>query len=200
MATTVQDVATRARYVLNDPGKVRWTDVELFVWLDDALRLLLKAAPALFQTRVIVTSVAGAKQTITGTARAVSVVRVVGLTPFDKAALDAFDPDWETAVDAGTAVQWAPDQDPRAFYVYPKSAGGASLSVEIIQAPAAIAALSDAIPLSDDFVGPLADYVIGMSESKDAAHVNSGRAQVFMSAFAAKLGLKPATAAPKKEG
>lgn len=198
MATTVQDVANRAREILNDDSKVRWLDADLFMWLDDAMRLLVKAAPALFQARVSETTAAGSKQTL-GTARAVSVVRVVGLTAFDKAALDAFDPDWETAISAGTAVQWAPGEEPRSYYLYPKSAGSVSLSVEIIQAPAAITALTDAIPLSDDFVGPLADYVIGMAETKDAAHVNSGRAQVFMSAFAAKLGLKPPAETKKKE-
>lgn len=198
MATTAQDVANRAREILNDDSKVRWLDADLFMWLDDAMRLLVKAAPSLFQARVTETTVAGSKQTLS-TARAVSVVRVVGLTAFDKAALDAFDPDWETAISAGTAVQWAPGEEPRSYYLYPKSAGSVSLSVEIIQAPAAITALTDAIPLSDDFVGPLADYVIGMAETKDAAHVNSGRAQVFMSAFAAKLGLKPPAETKKKE-
>lgn len=191
MATTVQDVADRARYVINDPSKVRWTDAELFKWLTDALALLLRSKPELFKATVTHTTAAGARQTI-ATARAVSLLRVVGLMPFDKAALDAFDPDWETAVSAGAAVQWSPDASPLSFYLYPKSAGSATLSLEIVVAPAPIASLADSIPVSDDYLGLLADYVIGMSEAKDAAHVNSGRAQAFMQAFASKLGIKGA--------
>lgn len=186
---TVQDVADRVREVLNDPSKVRWTDAILYKWLGDALDLLARFAPGLFTKRGSHTTTAGALQTITNT-RAISVVRVVGLSPFDKASMDAFSPTWQ-AGSTGAAVQWAPADAPKSFYVYPPSAGGVALTIDFFEAPAELTALTDALPVSDDYVGPLADYVIGMSEAKDATHVNSGRAQLFMQAFASKLGIKP---------
>lgn len=193
MSSTAQDIADRARLILNDPSKVRWTDAELYKWIGDALDLLARFAPALFTKRGTHTTTAGALQTITN-ARAMSVVRVVGLTPFDKSALDAFSPTWQ-AGSSGAAQQWAPGDDPKSFYVYPPSAGAVSLTIDFVEAPTEITSLSDAIPISDDYVGALADFVIGMSEAKDAVHVNTGRAQAFMQSFASKLGIRPQQAA-----
>lgn len=190
MAATVQDVADRARYVLNDPSKVRWTDAELFKWVTDALMVILTALPDLFRTKVTHTATSGALQTIT-TARAKAFRSVVGATMFSKTAMDSYTPAWQTG-STGTVEQYSPAENPLQFYVYPPSAVSQSIPIEIIQAPVAISALSDAIPIPDDYVSVLADYVIGMSEAKDAAHVNSGRAQAFMQAFASKLGMKGA--------
>lgn len=184
---TAQDVADRAREILNDPAKVRWSDAAFCKWLSDALDLLARFSPGLFTKRGTHTTTAGALQIIAN-ARAISVVRVVGLTEFDKLALDAYSPAWQAAT-SGAAAQWAAGDNPKSFYVYPPSAAGVTLTIDFVEAPAELTALGDALPVSDDFVGPLADYVIGMSEAKDAAHVNAGRSQVFMQAFASKLGL-----------
>lgn len=190
---TAQDVADRAREILNDPAKVRWSDAAFCKWLSDALDLLARFSPGLFTKRGTHTTTAGALQTITN-ARAISVVRVVGLTEFDKPALDAYAPTWQAGT-AGSAAQWAAGDNQKSFYVYPPSAGAVTLSIDFVEAPAELTALSDSLPVSDDFVGPLADFVIGMSESKDAVHVSSGRAQVFMQSFASKLGIRSPVAA-----
>jgi hypothetical protein len=192
MAATVQDVANRVREIIQDSGKVRISDATIYMWVGDALDLLARYAPQLFTVRGTHTTTAGARQTITNT-RAIALVRVVGIPQFVKSVLDAFDPDWEAAT-AGTAAEWASDDSPLSFFVNPKSAGGAALTIDYVAAPAEVTALTDALPVSDDFVGPIADYVVGMAEAKDAAHVVSGRAQAFMQAFASKLGVKPQSA------
>ncbi len=186
MASTVADVATRARDVINDPGKVRWTDAELMRWVGDALDLILKANKMLFVKRANFSTVVGAIQTI-GFARASEFVEVIGVPLCDRAALDAYSPGWQNGA-SGAIQHWLPSIETRlGFLVYPPSPGGVTLKVVYVEAPAEFTALTDALPVADEYVGLLADFVIGMSEAKDAAHVNSGRAQTFMSAFAQKL-------------
>lgn len=190
MAATMQDVASRVREVLSDPGKTRWTDAALFYWASDALDMLCHFAPQMFTKRGSHTTTAGALQTLT-VARAVAIVDVIGLTPLDVAALTAFAPAWQSG-SVGAAQQWSAAQDgPKSFVIYPPQAVSQTLTVDYVEAPAEITALTDTLPVSDDFVGPLTDYVIGMAEAKDANHVSSGRAQVFMQSFASKLGVKP---------
>ncbi len=187
----VQDVLDRAREVLNDPAKVRWTDPALMFWLNDAMDMLRAALPQLFILRGVHTATLGALQTL-ALAKAREIVDVIGVTPCDKRALDSFIPTWQAGA-TGVAINWMPSTaSPKSFLVYPPSTVGQSITVEYAVTPTELSALSDTLPVTDDYVSPLADYVIGMAETKDAEHVNSGRAQVFMQSFASKLGIKPA--------
>ena len=188
MAATVQAVDSRARDVLNDPSKVRWLEPELLRWVSDALDLLARAMPTLFIKRGAHTCTLGALQTLT-IDRVMAVVRVIGVPQCEKTTLDAFMPTWQDRT-AGAAKNWMPsDNGAKSFYVYPPSPVGQALSVDYVEAPAELSAMANTLPVSDDYVSLLADYVIGMSESKDAEHVNSGRAAAFIQSFAAKLGI-----------
>lgn len=48
MAVLVQKIIDTARYTLNDPDKVRFTDVELLAYLNDCLLVFRKKRPDLF--------------------------------------------------------------------------------------------------------------------------------------------------------
>lgn len=185
---TVQEISDRVREIINDPDKARVSDATLYRHASDALDLMCKAMPSLFTKRGTHTTTAGSLQTLILT-RAAAFVRAIALTPFDKATLDAFLPSWQTGT-AGTAAQWAPADNPKTFYIYPPQAVSQSISVDYVEAPAEFTALSDSLPVSDDFVNPIADFVIGMCESKEEDGVNSTRAALFMQTFATKLGLK----------
>lgn len=186
---TVQTVDSRARDILNDPSKVRWLDVELYRWVSDALDLIARAVPLLFIKRGTHTCTASALQTLTFD-RVMGVVRVIGVPVCDKTTLDAFSPTWQDKP-SGSIKNWMPsDNGAKSFFTYPPSASGVSLIVDYVEAPEEVTAMADVLPVSDDYVSAIADYVVGMSESKDAEHVVSARAQAFMQSFAAKLGVK----------
>lgn len=51
--------------------------------------------------------------------------------------------------------------------------------------PVANPALTDNFPLPDEYLQPVADMVIALSQSKDDEHVNEGRAQAFAAKFGA---------------
>lgn len=185
----VNDVLVRAREVLNDPHKVRWTDDALMYWLNDALGLLAQSAPNLFSKSSKHTCKAGATQTLS-IDRLIRFDSVDGALPCDRTVLDAFLPGWRKA-EPGPIQNWMPSPDgPTKFLVYPPSPTGQALDVRYVQAPDLLTNVLFELPVSDDFISPLADYVIGMAEAKDADHVTTGRAQVFMQSFASKIGIR----------
>lgn len=193
MTATVQDVQDRARDVFNDPTKVRWTDPELLRWVSDALDQVARVLPMLFTKRATHVCAAGALQTL-AFPRASALVGVIGIPACHKSGFDAFMPAWQS-LPAGPAVNWMPaDNGPKSFLLYPPSANGQSLAVDYVEAPAECTALTDVLPVSEDYVSALADYVVGMSEFKDDESANSGRAQSFLNSFYSKLGASsPAT-------
>lgn len=187
---TVQDVLSRADEVINDPGNIRWTEASKIRWLNDALDLLSQAVPELFAARGSHTCTAGSFQSL-AIARARVLVGVVGVLPCIKQSLDAFAPGWQAGVPSATAMHWMPaGTGPRDFLLYPPSTTGQSLAVDYVATPAKLTSPSDTLPVTDDYVSALADYVAGMSEAKDAEHVESGRSSLFMQAFASKIGIK----------
>ena len=192
---TVQDIISRAREVLNDPDKTRWADSVLIYWINDALSLLRFASPRLFSLRGNHSCNAGALQSLIFD-RARELIGVIGVLPCDQRAIDAFNPSWQTS-SSGAALNWMPSATAlKDFLLYPPSFQGQQLIVEYVETPEKMEFLIDDIPVPDDYVSALSDYVIGMAESKDAEHVVSGRAQVFMQAFASKLGVKTPSQPP----
>ena len=196
---TPQSIITLARDPLNDTDAVtpRASDTELVRAVNAGIKELAIIQPALFTRVHSFTCAAGVEQTL-DYATDIALVNVLsihngaGLTPFDRAALDAFKPAWRSDAQAA-AQQWSPiEGSPLRFLVYPPSANGQSLDVESVRVPAEYA-LSDSITELPAALEPaLARFVIHWCESKDDEHVNSGRSQASYAAFVALV--KPGAA------
>lgn len=187
---TAGDVLNRAREILGDKSSIRFPDAKLLYWLNDALDLLLKANDRLFMRRGTHVAAAGAAQKLILT-RGVRLVGVIGATRCDREPLDRFSPGWEEGA-TGAIVNWMHgDEGPLSFLTYPPQAAATQLSVNYVQAPDEIGDAGTALPVTNDYVGPLADYVVGMAKTKETEQESIQRSQVFFQAFGAKLGLKP---------
>ena len=189
---TPQEIIDEARYVLNDTTASRYrnTDTELLDWVNDALAAAVDIRPELFVAISNHTCTAGTEQApaFARLVRVLGVNRIVGgdvLLPADKAALDAFDPGWR-ALAAAAAIHWMPHPDPKKFYLYPLADTSQAVEVPFVQAPVALA-LSDTVPISDNYKPALVNYVVGMAESKDDEHVDSNRVAQTKADYAAMI-------------
>ena len=109
------------------------------------------------------------------------------LTRFDKAALDAFMPGWMAAA-ASAAQQWAPNgDDPRRFYLDKPAPAAQVVVVLYVRIPGPYA-IDDDTGLPETITEAVADYMVGMAESRNDEAANSGRATQFINQFAARLG------------
>jgi hypothetical protein len=189
---TPQDIITEARYILNDTESTRYrnTDAELLGWVNDALDVMVGERPELFVTVSDHTCTVGVEQspTFARLVRVLGVNRVVGgnaLLQADRATLDAFLPGWRE-LDSAAAVHWLPHPDPKKFYLYPPAAISQAVEVPFVQAPATLL-IGDTIPVSENFRPALLNFVVGMAETKDDEHVDSGRAAQAKSDFVAMI-------------
>lgn len=193
----VRDVLDRARILLQDEGRetptsrvdptlYRWTDAELITWVNDGLDAAARINPALFTKPLTHSCTAGYYQTL-ALARAVRVVDVVGVTVCDEATLTQFSPGWQVSA-AGPAVNWmrAPG-DENSFMVYPPSASNQTLAVMVVQAHPRVNDGADVIDLPETHIPALAQFVVGMAESKDDEQINAQRQQAAMANFAALI-------------
>lgn len=187
---TPQSIITLARDPLNDTDAVtpRASDAELARAVNAGIKELAIIQPALFTRVHSFTCAAGAEQTL-DYATDIALVNVLsihngaGLTPFDRASLDAFKPAWRSDAQAA-AQQWASiEGSTLRFLIYPPSTNGQVLDVESVRVPAEYA-LNDSITELPAVVEPaLARFVIHWCESKDDEHVNSGRSAASYQAF-----------------
>lgn len=192
---TPQDIITSARYILQDTDSAayRQSNAELLGYVNDGFREAVILRPEFFTSVSTLACAVGQVEQTATFANAVNLVEVLAinnstaLTRFDVSTMTAFNPDWRTDT-AAAATQWAPVAgDPLNFYVYPKPSGAQTLSIRYVRNPTTYT-LSDAItdlPLTYQPV--LVDYVVYRSESKDAEHVLSQRAQQTYMAFVTKM-------------
>lgn len=196
MATTAQAVIDKAQIVLVDETAVRWPETELLGWLNEGVQVISTLRPD--STNVVgnITLVAGTKQALpTGATALLDIPRNVdgrAVRQTRMALLDAQRPTWHTDT-AGATRNYAYDpRTPRVFYVYPPAEAGAQVEAKYQVATTAVAAGTN-VPLGDEFVPALLDYVLYRAFSKDAEYSGTGaRAAAHRQAFDAAIGTKTA--------
>jgi len=181
-----------ARGILNDPDAVRYSADDLSQYANDALDQIVQLVPQHFYSTGEIGCVAGETLQSVPNAEARSLLdvrrikngSVVRVT--DRATLDAFDPDWNTAT-PGPARHWMPvADDPLRFLVYPPAPAGQTLVVSYVRIPEEFTDSADT-GLPTSLSDAIADYIVARAESRDATHVVSGRVAQFMSSFVAKV-------------
>lgn len=195
MPATLQLAVDLARGVLHDRAATkRYSDTDLLQYGNDAIDLIATARPELFYETLEVTCVANTQVQKLSQADSLGLVDVLhvkggaSLTKTDRATMDRVLPGWPS-VAAAAAENWMPLlDDPFRFLVYPPAPSGQIIVVVHIKPPPEYA-IGDTIPLSSSYLPIIADYIIGMAESRQDESINAGRAQAFIGKFMTALGI-----------
>lgn len=195
---TPQNIITTARYILNDTeATYRNSDTELLTYVNDGMREISSARKDLFSFVGDYTCVVSSAEQQVTFADAQEVIKVLcihggaALTFFDLDTMDAFKPSWRSDT-AAAATGWSKHPvDPLRFFIYPKAPATAqTLDLLYVRVPTALAIGDTISEIPASLTPALVDYVVYRAESKDAEHVNSGRAVAHGAAFVAKISSK----------
>lgn len=198
MATGVQSVIDRVRYLLMDEAQTRWSDFELLAYLNDGQREICNYKPDAATQNTTINLIAGTRQaTPTDSIRLLTVIRnnssahKSAVRVISRETLDRFQPDWHSATEAAKVQHFVVDEnDMNFFYVYPPNDGNGQIEVLYTKLPSTVG-LADDIDIADAYSNVLADYVAYRALSKDAdvpsaAQRATGHYQAFTFALSGK--------------
>jgi hypothetical protein len=193
MILTLAQPINTAIGILNDLGSVRYSRPDLLQYANDALDQMVVIAAPLFNTEGEVECIPDSTiQSVSyGDAHALVDIRRIkngtAITPCDRASLDAYNPDWHNPVNAGFAQHWMPlADDPVRFLIYPPAPSNQVLDIIYTRIPDEYTETED-VGLPDTYSDAIADYIVHRASSRDAEHVNSGRAAQFLASFISKV-------------
>jgi hypothetical protein len=192
----VSDVIARAILALNDPGELRWPQVDKIKYLNDGVLAVGTVRPDALAKNADFTAVAGTKQTIPADGiRLLDVLRNVGgnaVTYVDRAVLDSQLPSWPTTTQKTIIKHWMyENSNPKIFHVYPPAKLGAAIEIVYSATPAPVTALTNTVPLDDIYINPLVEFVLYKCYSIDTEFSRQPQvAGAHMNAFAMMLGQK----------
>lgn len=201
MATiTVKSVLDRANTILVDVTKTRWTYEELIIWFNDAVLAVVNKRPdANVQNTSYLLTANQSKQVLPANGlRWIEVIynEATG-SPIRKTIrrqLDDQIPNWHKRTGDEPTQYVFDERDPKVIYVYPQVTAAQSVQACYSIAPTAIdiANIETAvIPIDDNYVNPLVDFILYRAYSKDADYAaNAQRAAGHLQAFGAELGDK----------
>lgn len=204
MPLPAQDVIDRTSRTIYDKTNVRWPELELLDYANDAVNQLVLVRPDINAKTVIVALEDGTYQTVpTGGIRLLRVTRnMVGAT-VELGAGDAIREAYREALDS-EHVGWHKTEteeiehylfdnvNPTVFYVYPGSKPGSTVYVELIYSaePTKAATAADNLDVPSVYINPIYDWVLQRAYSKDAEYAgNPQRAERHERAFYNSLGL-----------
>lgn len=213
--TKVVEIIKRVENVLQDTN-IRWPRLELQEWLNEAYSTILLARPDANARTGAYTCVPGTRQQVTtgfaDALRVLDVPRNLAATSSKKAVrlirrdvLDDQRPSWHAEVQSVDIQYWMFDpRQPKEFFVYPPATALAQLEV-VYTAPVGTHSMLEAalapdsgdtttILVDDVYAGPLVDWLLYRSYSKDADYAaNSSRAALHLQAFTDAIGAKNST-------
>lgn len=184
----VNDVLARVRDIISDPNERRWTDTELFRWIDDAQRLIIQIKPELNAQFIQVFLHEGAQQELPD--NVMKLIDFPNLREVDKYWLDRLTPSWQSSSSQATPEEYMRDPDKRVFYVYPPSSGGDYIMAHVGLAPEVTRNLEQELAVEDEHVRPIAEFVCYKALSKDSENpANKALADGYLGQFYASLGV-----------
>ena len=187
---TVQSVIDQVRYTIHDetPSTYRWSDAELLAYVNAAGRQIVSLVPEanLVSSIVSITNTIAKQAIPSGGIKFVKVLNNVSqadaltvegaVRKVEKDALDSYDPDWEYDTTIKTLVassdffdHYCHDpRDKKAFYVYPPASAAAYAKIQYSAVPTALTAVSDTIPLDDEYLEAYYAYVTYRALTKES--------------------------------
>jgi hypothetical protein len=176
MSTTAQSIVLEVQDTLQDIEGVRWPAAELLRHINDEQRELVKLRPDIKATTTTMPLVSGTRQLLPAkfmalidiTRNTAGSKRMVRKTSMEQ--LDAVAPDWHSSKAGPEVIHFMHDmREPRAFYVWPPSAG-ARVELVASQYPTDVGAIGDSIDLADEWKQALMDGVLHRAYAKDAEY------------------------------
>lgn len=184
MTTLVSEILDRVKITLQDTTSVRWPELELLRWVNDAQRKIVELAPDANVEQTVVTLATGTRQSLpSGALRLVDASRNMGsggTTPGNavrltqRHVLDAQVPAWHTTT-ASSSIQHVlyDKRVPKVFWVYPPASTGASVELFVSKPPTTLSSTASAIGLDDVYVDSIVDYVLYRAYQKDVDYANN---------------------------
>lgn len=184
------DVLTTVRRTIHDEQTpYRYSDTELLAHLSDAFSEITIFRPDLLQTDILFSCAAGATiQKVIGM-KLIDVVRVRNgnaVREVDRDFMNFTYPNWTTEP-TGPAQAWmrVKGSDSQ-FMLYPRAPQDQELRI-VVSAKHGPYAASDELPLRDEFLPVLHDYIVFRTQTKDAEYVDEQKVALFMKTFAERL-------------
>lgn len=204
MPISVAEVLTRTDELLNDRTRIRWPAISRCGWCVDALREMLINRPEAMTINSSFTLTANsvAQALPTGYLRLVDVIRNTNGAPVSvvtRNEMDMHRPEWMQD-NATSAVRhyMIDQQNPRAFWVWPKPATAFSIDATMLAEPPTSVAVDGSLPVESTYLPAIVDYVAYRAYSEDAEDsFNADRAlahrDVFLAAIGASRSNEPVT-------
>jgi hypothetical protein len=201
--------------VLLDTAKTRWPDAEKLGYLNDGQRQLVLYKPDAFVVNDVYILDSGTLQSIPDGTNSyqnassetldegialIKVVRNMGadgltpgaiISPVGADFLDNYNPDWHSESEVAAVKNYIhDDSDPTRFYVSPPNDGTRYVEVVYSALPGDVAAVGNAITLSDIYRDALRNYILFRCYDKDAAlsPLNMSRSIEKFNLFVGALG------------
>ena len=204
MPIPVQEIVDRVTDLLLDKDRAddeaRWSNLELFRWVNDSRTAILIRRPTAGARLVSRPLIAGTYQTIPADGvQLLDIIRNMGAdgqTPgravrrTDRQAIDDMDQDWHSAPPSGIISQFTlDDRSPKAFFVSPPAIAGTHVHMLYSAIPAAVDSLGDSLDFAEEYIDAVVNYVCYRAKSKDSEYANAAEAAAFYAAFNDSLGV-----------
>ena len=197
---TVKSTLDRVNTVLVDTTQTRWPYEELVVWFNDAVLAVINRRPdANIQNTEFTLAVNSSKQVLpdNGLRWIELMYNVTSGTPIRKTPrrqLDDQIPAWHKKTGAEPKQYVFDERDPKVIYVYPQVTTQTSVLACYSVTPIEVELANietDTLPIDDNYINALVDYILYRAYSKDADYASNGqRAMNHYQAFSNELGDK----------
>jgi hypothetical protein len=180
----VQDTATPYRY----------SDAVLLRFVNQAFRRAAVIRPDLFHVyeEALPTIPGKVQQSLPeGSIRLVEIFAADGRAILEVAreTLDQSHPEWRSD-DPGQPLNFMRHpRNPTMFFLWPPPSLGVTLEAEYARTPALLGINDEIEEFPAAYIPAIIDCTVGLAESVDDEHVNSGRAKQFMDSFTQQMGL-----------
>lgn len=198
------DVITAATDLLNDTDQVTWPAPSLLRWIGEGQRQITQFLPRAYQVRQTLVLVANdTVQTLPADClRLVRMLRNLGvsgstpgrrITVIDEDALSRQERDWHAAPAADAISHFmVDDETPRLYMVWPRPNTALRVDAIVSKAPPAPNAPTDTLALGDEYLTPLANFVLYRAWSKNHTRGDLSKADRYYAMFERALGIREA--------
>lgn len=192
------EIINRVSEIYGDEDKETIVSASMISWLNDGLRALVLVRPDASTQTTSKLLDPGTRQQLNGTndLRLLNVICNMGnagTTPgrsvhyFDRIDMDAFDPDWHSAVTDTVVSGYTFDQEtPHEFYVTPPVHATTPVYVRLVKSvsPATITAITDVVGIDDVYTPSIVEWMCYRAFSRDSEETpNWARAARHFASF-----------------
>lgn len=196
------DIIDRVRLILNDANGTRWTNAEVFKWIDDAQLLIALVRPDEVNSTANLALVPGSKQSVPQDGlKLLDIKRNLkdsqgtpgrAIRLIDRNELDLFNPDWHSATQATEIKHYLYDErESLAFWVYPPAKTGARVELMYSRKPTPVTDPADVLVVRDIYKDAVVNYVLFRAYAKDADYANNSQLMTgYLQIVNSLLGMK----------